>query len=298
MTSREQAARSPGRSARIPEAVARWACDQGFEDLGRVRRHRTPSTIARARDGRVALLKWQVVDDPDRWTSELRHRTDLLRGAGCPVAAVLGAGTAATWACYLQEMLDITRSPSRRIGTTELVVEAVSRQRGLAPAGSLPSAGTTMERALGGHGTDRFAPDHVAAIDGGSELLERIWAIGRTMPPPPARDVCHFDLVPWNVVRTAGGGVAIVDWDHAGWGDAAFDLVTFDVWSPTRRRADRDRRPLVAACRSWAAPELLAGYAAVVVLWWLNDHLRGGRGKPGRLAMAHQALDRWLVPPA
>jgi thiamine kinase-like enzyme len=52
--------------------------------------------------------------------------------------------------------------------------------------------------------------------------------IAAALPVPVARP-CHNDLLAGNIIRVAGGGLRIVDWEYAGMGDPRFDLGNLSI---------------------------------------------------------------------
>lgn len=78
-----------------------------------------------------------------------------------------------------------------------------------------------------------------------SDLASRLGALAT--PPPGASGLVpvHGDLTPWNLRRT-GRGLALFDWEAAGWGEPGSDLARYRRASAElgpRRRRRRERRP-------------------------------------------------------
>lgn len=118
-------------------------------------------------------------------------------------------------------------------------------------------------------------------------LLHRVRRIGEQTPAGaiPTGGIVHRDLHHRNVLWRDGRIAAVVDWEDAGPGDGAFDLVTLAFGLEPSGAAGAARRAAwAAALRSRPAPVLLA-YSAHMALrqvdWSIRHH--------------PDAVDRWLV---
>jgi len=69
-----------------------------------------------------------------------------------------------------------------------------------------------------------------------SDLAERLSALPLDADAGPDPVPVHGDLTPWNLRRTRRG-LALFDWESAGWGPSGSDLATY------RRASDEVRRP-------------------------------------------------------
>jgi aminoglycoside phosphotransferase (APT) family kinase protein len=60
-----------------------------------------------------------------------------------------------------------------------------------------------------------------------ADILGWVQAVGRAIGPLPQADLVHLDFHHRNLLRTADGGLTVVDMEGCQPGDRAFDLVTF-----------------------------------------------------------------------
>ena len=176
-----------------------------------------------------------------------RERLSLLgRAAGTLTVIKLGSGAHATE----------TTKPTTAPNAGSLATEATALQ--LLEANPLPGIATPNVLATGTVTCpDPAAPGHVAdiefvattavaigsqraAIDAplrtfSSDLAARLAALPRPADADPDAVPIHGDLTPWNLRRTQRG-LALFDWESAGWGPPGFDLDTY-------RHSCNDLRP-------------------------------------------------------
>jgi hypothetical protein len=104
-------------------------------------------------------------------------------------------------------------------------------------------------------------------------LLARVRAV--PLAQLPGDDLVHFDFHPGNVLVSAAGTVTgVVDWDGAGRGTRAFDLVT--LLFTLSRHAPHLTAPVHAAAAALAPPEVLTACWAHMALrqvdWSIRHH--------------------------
>lgn len=91
------------------------------------------------------------------------------------------------------------------------------------------------------------------------------------LAPVPAVQVCHLDLWADNLRATAGGGLVALDWDNAGPGDPAGELLLvlfeFALGDPARARA------LVGAYRAAGGPGRMRGRGDATILLAQQGHI-------------------------
>jgi Ser/Thr protein kinase RdoA (MazF antagonist) len=75
-----------------------------------------------------------------------------------------------------------------------------------------------------------------------------VW--NRVIPADREELVCHHDVAPWNLVRSARGWV-LIDWDHAAPGSRLWELA-YAAQSMAGMRPDRDARESAARLRVFA----------------------------------------------
>ncbi len=121
------------------------------------------------------------------------------------------------------------------------------------------------------HGPARRPPlaDVLADID------TALGSLPRSSETPAHWRPMHGDFAPWNLRTLAGGGLALIDWEAAGWGPPGADRVFYEATSAALGR----RRP--APCDMYEAVE-----------FWRQRVVAGpGASRDDRLARRlHQAL--------
>lgn len=100
-------------------------------------------------------------------------------------------------------------------------------------------------------------------------LAHRIGAVLPMSAPAP----CHDDLLPSNLLRLAGGGVMLVDWEYAGIGHRMFDLGNLSVNNEFDEHAERR---LLAAY--FGEPPTDAHRAALKLMRIMSDAREGAWG--------------------
>ncbi|MFK7918210.1 MAG: phosphotransferase [Ilumatobacter sp.] len=75
------------------------------------------------------------------------------------------------------------------------------------------------------------------------DLADRLGELAKAGSTPPGAVPIHGDLTPWNLRRTPRG-LALFDWEAAGWGPPGSDLATY------RRACDDVRRPWSSSPRN------------------------------------------------
>ncbi|MEV0269002.1 phosphotransferase [Hamadaea sp. NPDC050747] len=103
---------------------------------------------------------------------------------------------------------------------------------GLMPAGPNARAGSELELFLRRSGPGFCVHETLAAYDGRTRaLLRRVREAGEDRDVADGDDLVHLDFHPGNTLFGDGTLTGVVDWDGAGRGDRALDLVTlrFDV---------------------------------------------------------------------
>jgi Ser/Thr protein kinase RdoA (MazF antagonist) len=85
------------------------------------------------------------------------------------------------------------------------------------------------------HSIGRMLADLHAALAGFAAPPGAVW--NRLIPPDQEEMICHNDVAPWNLVRSARGWV-LIDWDAAAPGSRLWDLA-YAAQSMCGLRADR-----------------------------------------------------------
>jgi hypothetical protein len=127
-------------------------------------------------------------------------------------------------------------------------------------------------------------------------LLERIRGV--PLDELPGDDLVHYDYHPGNVLISSTKDVTgVVDWDGAGRGTRAFDLITLAFW--LTRHAPALAPQVHAAAAALAPPEVLTACWAHMALrqvdWSIRHHTAAEAD--AWLTVAESSLKAWPRPP-
>ena len=107
------------------------------------------------------------------------------------------------------------------------------------------------------HGPARRPPlaDILADID------TALGSLPRSSETPAHWRPMHGDFAPWNLRTLAGGGLALIDWEAAGWGPPGADRVFYEATSAALAAGDQlcatCTRPSISGDSGWSrGPEL------------------------------------------
>lgn len=166
-----------------------------------------------------------------------RRRLSLLcRYAGNPIVLKLGVADSATSLRVEADALGLlTQRPIPGIATPELISVGSFLAESTNTGGAITFVATTAI----GLNTQRAAID-VPLRTFEADLADRLAQLPKPDGCPIGAVPIHGDLTPWNLRRT-GRGLALFDWESAGWGPAGSDIATY-------RRASDEVRPF------WRSP--------------------------------------------
>lgn len=226
-----------------------------------------------------------------RLQTAARTQRDARRTAALRVPEVLGAGRSRGGEWLAEEYVD-----GRHLRVEELAPAAAEVAAGLARhwgAGDVGArvhrvpqvAAAEVEQLLGSRAADEVGAAHLAA---------HLRALGRR-DVPMAVGPCHGDPVPGNVLRSATGDLVLLDWEHAGPGVLARDLVKVVLGVP----APEDGDALLAAVAPGALAARGAGWrdqVALTLVQWLAGwrQQEAVHGRSGRAAPFQRRLRRRL----
>lgn len=220
-------------------------------------------------DGQRAVLKVDAGDVLDLGIATTL--IEALRARGYPAPASLGTGTVADTAYELAELMPGGPVEQIAAGHVPQVVALNELQRDVGLTGRGPWITEIVTSLLVGCvGYCQLGP--LRAHD--PALLARLQEIADRSRDlaVPNHDVVHFDFSPYNILADGDHVTAVVDWQGATSGDAAFDLITLAYY--TYDFALRDQLLDAAAART--TPEALHLYAAHMMLravdWSLRHH--------------------------
>lgn len=283
---------APVRRLDVEQLVAVVAAAGGpaLEVIGRLPGGEVGAGLVRHPDGHESVLTWSPA--PGRGASHLFRLErvvpllDVARAAGNPVPAYeavvpLPDGGAAV----LQERVDgvpVTVVTARLV---DHAVELAQRRRG-ALAGDTAIPPTPLFLRTSGPGFCHHDPLR-SHDDASRELLARVERIGDELGDTlEGSDLVHFDYTLGNVLVARDDPervVGVIDWDGAGRGDVALDLVTlaFDLsWrsselSEAVASRARDASSTAVFTRAWAHMGLRLVDWSIrhhpeTVEWWLG----------------------------
>ena len=282
------------------------------------------NVVYRAGAGTLAVaVKFTTPDARDRAGREHRALLVLARAGldiapkplrlirdGLPHPAVVG-----TW-------LDgaVSDDPPATANEWDHLVRHYAAIHTVTPAGrraDLPMAVMTMTGTASGRALLRAEVERLLPVGVPPEIADLLRLMTAAQLPDlvaPQQCLCRCDTNIGNLVRRDGGW-ASVDWEYAGWGDAAFelaDLISHPAHQAVTRSCWRGVAETYAACHD--DEELLERarvYEMLMACWWAVRFTRMITGpEPGRLsgvrldpddartsqrrylARAHELLDR------
>jgi hypothetical protein len=208
---------------------------------------------------RLVLKWWPANERPVPALRRARQWASVLEAAGWPFPRCLSVSQFDEYSVVVEEHLrgrhpaDITPAVVRQM----LSMADRARGRGEPNHGWL--------RALSGNARrgGKVRVDVLRAHPVGAELLRRLAAALATVDGArfAPSDVVHGDFSPGNVLVADGAVVGVVDWDGAGPGDTAFDLVTLEWDLALWGRGVRDHLPdITTALDRIGEPDLLRVY--------------------------------------
>jgi hypothetical protein len=230
----------------------------------------TGAYAVRAADGTDAVLKLYTGDVLDLGMPP--GATDALRARGYPAPATLAKGELDGIVYEIQEFLPGAPIENLPRALLPNVLELIALQRDVGLVGRRPWTDDIVTSVLDGrtgyceHAT---MAEHSDETRGLLDRLRRI-ADGARHVRVSHTDVVHYDFSPYNILASAGRITAVVDWDGATSGDAAFDLVTLAAYSYDA--AVRDE--LLGAAAASTDADALPLYAAHMVLRQVDWSLR------------------------
>ena len=219
-------------------------------------------------DGSAAVLKIDAGDVLDFGSAFAL--TESLRARGYLVPAMLRQGEIDGVAYELTEL--VPGEPLQQLTGAHLpqVVALNELQRDIGLPGRSPWIAHMVASVL--DGCDGSC--ELEAMRSQPVLLDRIQEIARhaTDVAAPTGDVVHYDFSPYNILADGDRVTAVVDWQGATAGDAAFDLVTLAYYTYDFGLRDA----LLDHARARSDRQALELYAAHMVLrqvdWSLRHH--------------------------
>jgi Phosphotransferase enzyme family len=243
----------------------------GVEFIGRLAHGEgTGAYEVRTGDGTRAVLKLYTGDVLDLGSPP--GLTEALRARGYPAPATLETGAVGGTVYEIQELAPGAPVENLPAALVPNVLELIALQRDVGSTGRRPWVDDMVTSVLDGRTGYCEHAAMAAHSDRTRDLLDRLRRIadGARNVQVPHTDVVHFDFSPYNILASGDRITAVVDWNGATSGDAAFDLVT--LASYTYDFAVRDE--LLAAAAASTDPGALALYAAHMVLRQVDWSLR------------------------
>ena len=243
----------------------------GVELIGRLEHGEgTGAYAVRNANGTDAVLKLYTGDVLDLGAPA--GVIDALRARGYPAPATLAKGEIDGAVYEIQELLPGAPVENLPRALVPNALELIALQRDVGLTGRRPWVDdivTSVLEGRTGYCEHAAMAEHSDVTRGLLDRLRRIADGARTVPVSQT-DVVHYDFSPYNILASAGRITAVVDWDGATSGDAAFDLVT--LASYTYDYAVRDE--LLGAAAASTDPDALPLYAAHMVLRQVDWSLR------------------------
>jgi Phosphotransferase enzyme family len=270
-----------------------------FEIVGPLAGGEVGATEVRDRDGRRLVLKqWPGGDEEGGVLQAGIALVERLRRSGYPAPRYLLAGSfdgqvmaVQTWVDGRQRE-DVNESMVGRL--TELALRHGEVE---APASDAFGAWLTGSLLVGCDGYCIHEP--LRTYSGETRaLLDRIHVIGaRTAGGiAPSTGVVHRDFHHRNVLWQGDEVAAVIDWEGAGAGDPAFDLVTLAFGLTVATGPPQARELPWRAARRSRSPDVLQAYAAHMALRQVDWSIRHRTPEDVEhwLGVGSAALDRFV----
>jgi Ser/Thr protein kinase RdoA (MazF antagonist) len=269
-----------------------------FEIVGPLAGGEVGATEVRDQDGRRLVLKqWPGGDEEGAELQAGIALVERLRSAGYPAPRYLLAGSFDGQVMAVQTWVDGRQREDMNAAMVGRLAELALRHGGVEVPAS-DAFGTWLTGSLldGCDGYCIHEPLRTHS-DETRALLDRVRAIGaRTAGRiEPSTGVVHRDFHHRNVLWQGDEVAAVIDWEGAGAGDPAFDLVTLAFGLSVATGPPQARElPWRAAERS-RSPEVLQAYAAHMALRQVDWSIRHRTPEDVEhwLGVGNAALDRF-----
>jgi hypothetical protein len=283
-------------AARTALAALERATGLRLEIVGGLTGGEVGATCVRDPGGRRLVLKsWPGSRDDG---ADLQARLALvarLRHGGYPAPAYIVAGWFDGHIVAIQRWVDGGRRVDLTVGMVKRLIALAERHADVRP----PASDAFQTWLVGSllEGCDGYCVHAPLAAysDDTRRLLDRVRAIGADAAEVrlPAPGVMHRDFHHRNVLWQGDDVAAVIDWEGAGAGDPAFDLVTLAFGLSVSAAPARARELPWRAAEAARPPDVLRAYAAHMALrqvdWAIRHHTDADVGH--WLAVARAALD-------
>lgn len=255
------------------------------------------ATCVRARDGQRLVLKTWPGSPSDG--ADLQARLELvgrLRLAGYPAPAYLVSGWFEGHVIALQTWIDGDQRDDLTAAMVERLVELALLHRDVRVAEGDEFRVWLVRSLLEGcDGYCLHEPLRTYSCETRA-LLDRVPSIGAGLAegPAPGAGIAHRDFHHRNALWRGDDVAAVIDWEGAGEGDPAFDLVTLGFGLTVSTAPPHARELPWQAAGRLGPPELLRAYSAHMALRqvdWSIRH-RTAADVAHRLSVGRGALGR------
>jgi hypothetical protein len=253
------------------------ATGQRLEIVGSLAGGEVGATCVRDRGGRRLVVKAWLGSPSDG--ADLQARLDLvakLHLAGYPAPVYLVSGWFRGYVIAVQTWIDGDQRDDLTTAMVERLVELALLHRDVRVAGSDEFRVWLVRSLL--EGCDGYCVHEPLRTYSRETraLLDRVRSIGTRLAesPAPRAGIAHRDFHHRNALWRGDDLAAVIDWEGAGAGDPAFDLVTLGFGLTVSTAPPHARELPWQAARRLGAPELLRAYSAHMALRQVDWSIR------------------------